>query len=45
MSVIAAVHRWGGSRAAACAVVDRTVIERNGADPDANALRAAYRGD
>jgi len=45
MSVIAAVHRWGGSRAAAVAVTVRTVIERHGADEDANRLRAAYLGE
>lgn len=42
MSVIAAIHRWSGSRAAAVAALQRTHIERHRVDVDVRALLSAY---
>ena len=42
MSVVAALHVWGGSRSAAVALLQRTHIERLRADLDVMALLAAY---
>jgi hypothetical protein len=42
MSVIAALHRWAGSRAAAVALLERTHIENMRTDQDVMALLAAY---
>ncbi|HBQ11910.1 MAG TPA: hypothetical protein DEF51_12425 [Myxococcales bacterium] len=42
MSVLAALHRWGGSRAAASMALLRAHIEAQRADPDIRALLADY---
>lgn len=42
MSVVAAIHRWNGSRAGAAAALQRTHIELHGRSADAQALLDAY---
>lgn len=42
MSVVAAIHRWAGSRAAAVATLRRTLVELHGRDRDTQALLEAY---
>lgn len=42
MSVVAAIHRWNGSRSAAVATLRRTLIELHGRDADTRALLTAY---